>query len=84
MHWDASRKKWIFEWEVTNRRLNILDVDRAVVWAVSRKGPIGPAFTIPLRYLFAEPSHEQIKRQLESPWPNVREEARELLNARDK
>jgi hypothetical protein len=81
MTWDAGRKRWIFEWTVPERTMNILDVDRAVVWAVAREGVTSSAFSVPLRWLFAAPSREKIERALESPWPNVREEARTLLAA---
>lgn len=81
MTWDAGRRKWIFEWTVPKRPLDILDVDQAVVWAVAKEGVTSSAFSIPLRWLFAAPSPEKIERQLESPWPHVREEARALLAA---
>jgi hypothetical protein len=79
MSWDAGGKKWVYEWTVPERTMDILDVDRAVVWAVSREGVTSPAFSIPLRWLFAAPSREKIERELESPWAHVREEARALL-----
>ena len=79
MTWDAGRKKWIFEWTVPPRTMDILDVDRAVVWTVAREGATSSAFSMPLRWLFAAPAHEKIERQLESRWPHVREDARALL-----
>jgi hypothetical protein len=81
MTWDTSRKKWIFEWTVPDRAMDILDVDRAVVWAVAQEGTISSTFSISLRWLFATPSREKIEWALESPWPNVREDARALLAA---
>lgn len=79
MTWDAGRKKWTFEWTGPDRTTDILDVDRAVVWAVATEGGISSAFSIPLRWLFAAPAPEKIEQQLDSPWPHVREEARALL-----
>ena len=81
MTWEEGRKKWIFEWTVPERTMNILDVDRALVWAVAREGVTSSAFSIPLRWLFAAPSREKIEQALESPWDNVREETRVLLAA---
>ena len=81
MTWDESRKKWIFEWTGPPRTVDILDVDRAVVWAVEKEGATSPAFSIPLRWLFSAPLRENLEQALESPWPNVREEARLLLTA---
>jgi hypothetical protein len=78
---DAGQKQWLFEWMGPGRAVDILDVDRAVVWAVARECATSPAVSIPLRWLFSAPSREKIERALESSWPHVREEAHARLAA---
>ena len=80
MTWNAHLRKWTYEWAAPPRATNILDADKAFVWAVSKGGIVGDSFPIPLRWMFAEPSTEKVTLQLESPWVNVRSDAKAYLN----
>ena len=79
MSWDAHRNKWIYEWLAPDRTTAILDAEHAFIWAAAKDGALSESFALRLRWMFAEPAIHKVLKQLDSSWPNVRDDAREFL-----
>jgi hypothetical protein len=73
MSWDAHRGKWVYDWNTPRRAADILDSERAFVWAVSKDGVLSESFAVAIRWMFAEPSIQKVGGQdpIQGPGKNV-------------
>ena len=56
MSWDSYRGKWASEWVAPTRATEILDAERAFVWAITKDGILSGSYAIAIQWMLTEQS----------------------------